>query len=289
MDLKMLEDVPPWEWPRGTGKIIRQTLMDKRADESARVTAAGLAGDITVMDEDMAKALLEVLRNPQESEEIRTRAAISFGPILEEGHMLEFDDPDDVAITEEMFDEIRGALHEIYQDTSLAKELRRRVLEGSVRAPDSWHTEAVRAAYTSGDRDWKLTAVFAMRYITGFDDEILESLKSTDKELHYEAVQAAAEFSVAGAWSHVLALVQNRRTPKPLLLAAIAAVGSIRPAEAQSVLARLGESRDEEISEAVSEALSMAAIDQELLNDEEEDDDEDEDEEDEEDSEGLPN
>jgi hypothetical protein len=61
-----------------------------------------------------------------------------------------------------------------------------------VRAPESWHQNAIRAAYASGDKDRMLTAVFAMRWVRSFDDRILEALKSADPEMHYEAVTAAA-------------------------------------------------------------------------------------------------
>jgi len=136
--------------------------------------------------------------------------------------------------------------------------LRRRILEASVRAPQDWHQEAIAAAYASSDRDWKLTAVFGMRWVQGFDGEILDALKSTDPEIQFEAVSAAGENEVDGAWTHVAGLVENARTPKPLLLAAIDAVSCIRPKEAPEILGDLTDSEDEEIAEAAREALEMS-------------------------------
>lgn len=72
---------------------------------------------------------------------------------------------------------------------------------------------------------------------------------------------------MAAAWSHILAFVRDAATPKSLLLAAIGAVARIRPAEARSVLVDLADSHDEEIAEAVDEAIGMA----ETVSDEEED------------------
>ena len=46
--------------------------------------------------------------------------------------------------------------------------------------------------------------------------------------------------------------------PKPLLLAAIGAVASIRPAEARRILVDLADSGDEEIAEAADEAIALA-------------------------------
>jgi hypothetical protein len=51
------------------------------------------------------------------------------------------------------------------------------------------------------------------------------------------------------------------------LLAAISAVGSIRPAEAGNILVELADSEDEEIAEAAGEAIAAA----EVVSDEEDD------------------
>jgi hypothetical protein len=138
-----------------------------------------------------------------------------------------------------------------------------------VRAPEDWHQNAIRAAYTSGDQEWMLTAVFSMGWVRGFDDQIMEALKSGDAEIHYEAVAAAGNWGLAAAWSHVAALVRDASTPKPLLLAAIGAVASIRPAEARRILADLADSDDEDIAEAADEAIGMAETVSEEEDDEE--------------------
>jgi hypothetical protein len=133
-------------------------------------------------------------------------------------------------------------------------------LEASVRAHQTWHRDAITYAYSSGDKDWMLTAVFSMRWVRGFDDQILAALKSADPEIHYEAVNAAGNGELDAAWSHVVELVNDAATPKPLLLAAIGAVGSIRPAEAGNILVDLADSEDEEIAEAADEAMAMAEV-----------------------------
>jgi HEAT repeat protein len=56
----------------------------------------------------------------------------------------------------------------------------------------------------------------------------------------------------------VTALVEGPTTPKPLRLAAIEALGSIRPQEAMEVSIDLTNSRDEDIAEAAEEALLIA-------------------------------
>jgi HEAT repeat protein len=112
-----------------------------------------------------------------------------------------------------------------------------------------------------------LTAVFSMRWVRGFDDQILLALKSGDPEIRYEAVNAAGNWELDAAWSHIVELLNDAHSPKPLLLAAIGAVGSIRPGEARNILVDLADSEDEEIAEAADEAMMEA----EVASDEEDD------------------
>lgn len=277
MDVKTLQDTPPWEWPEDARETIHRLLLDQRADESDRLLATELAGNTVVMDDEIAGSLLAILRSSAEPERLRGRAAISLGPALEiadtEEVDGEFDDPDAVPVTEPTFHEIQNSLEELYRDEKTPKEVRRRILEASVRAPRDWHLDAIQAAYSSGDKDWMLTAVFGMGWIRGFDRQIMEALESADAHIHYEAVVAAGKQELDAAWPHVAALVEDRSTPKPLLLAAIEAVGEIRPREAGVVLIELHDStHDKEIAEAADEAMQMAEA---MTSGGEDDDDED--------------
>ncbi len=87
---------------------------------------------------------------------------------------------------------------------------------------------------------------------------LLEALDSRNPDIHYEAVVAAGSWEVDAAWPHVAALVTSGETEKPLLLAAIDAVASIRPHEALELLDDLADSDDEDIVAAVDEAMAMA-------------------------------
>jgi hypothetical protein len=267
MDLKTLLDIPPWDWPRDAGRTFRKILIDRGANQSDRLLAAELAGDFTVINDDLAHILLTVVGNDNEPEQLRAKAAISLGPALEQADIDGFEDPDDVPINERTFRNIQDSLEKIYLDNNTPNEVRRRILEASVRAPQTWHRDAIGYAYSSGDKDWMLTAVFSMRWVRGFDDQILAALKSADPEIQYQAVNAAGNWELDAAWPHVVELVNDAHTPKPLLLAAIEAVGSIRPAEAGNILVDLADSEDEEIAEAADEAMAMA----EVVSDEEDD------------------
>jgi hypothetical protein len=202
--------------------------------------------------------LLSIVLSGEESEDLRARAVISLGPALETAYIDEFDDPEDVPISEETFHGIQESLRELYMDTDVPKEVRRRILEGSVRAPQDWHQEAIRDAYSSGDESWRLTAVFGMGYIRGFNTQILEALENENEDIHYEAVCAAGDWEVDAAWSHIASLATTELTDKSLRLAAIEAVASIRPQEAAEILIELTQSDDEDIVDAAYEAMAMS-------------------------------
>ena len=269
MDLKTLKDIPSWEWPEGAGKMFLEILRDDQADEDDRLIAVELAGDFTVINDELADALLTIMCNGDETEEMRGTAAISLGPALDQAYIDDFEDPDDVPITEQTFRRAQETLRKLYVDSHIPKEVRRRILETSVRAPQEWHQNAVRAAYSSGDEAWKLTAVFCMRFVRGFDDQILEALGSQNPDIHYEAVCAAGNWEVDEAWPHIAALLTSEETEKDLLLAAIEAAAFIRPNEAPEIFLDLLDSDDEDIADAVQEAMAMTG---ESWDDEDEDD-----------------
>ena len=249
MDLKTLLDTPPWDWPRDAGRMFRKILNDHRAPESDRLAAAELAGDFTVINDDLSEALLAVVCSTGEPVQLRAKAAISLGPVLEQVETDGFEDSENVSITECTFRNIQDSLQQLYLDNNIPKEVRRRVLEASVRAPETWHQDAIRHAYSSGDKEWMLTAVFSMRWVRGFDDQILVALKSAVPEIHVEAVKAAGNWELDAAWSHVAELINDTHTQKHLLLAAIIAAGSIRPAAAREILADLADSRPDRESQ----------------------------------------
>ena len=226
--------------------------------------------DYTVINDELAAALLSIARNDEESENLRAQAVISLGPILETADFDEFEDPESVPISEETFHGIQESLSELCMDIEVPMEIRRRTLECSARAPQEWHKKAIRDAYSSGDALWRLTAVFCMRYVRGFDAQILEALEAENEDLRYEAVCAAGVWGVDPAWSHITSLATGESTNKLLRLAAIDAVASIRPQEAAEILSELTQSDDEDIVEAAYEAMAMSG----LFPDEDFDDDE---------------
>ncbi|MEN8182411.1 MAG: hypothetical protein ABFS46_07730, partial [Myxococcota bacterium] len=83
MDLKTLKDMPPWDWPKGASKMFLGILRGDEADESDRLLVAELAGDFTVINDELVDVLLSIVRSGEAPEKLRAKAAISLGPVLE--------------------------------------------------------------------------------------------------------------------------------------------------------------------------------------------------------------
>lgn len=275
----MLKDTPPWEWPEDAGELISKVLSDKNAPADERLLAADLAGDNVVMDNEMAPRLLSIIKDTGESEELRSGAAVSFGPSLEYAEMMEFDDfgDEDDLLSEEVFNEVQEAFRILYYDAGTPKLVRRRILEGSVRGPVEWHKEAVREAYSGDDTEWRITAVFCMGYIKGFESEIMESLESKNPEIFYEAVQSAGNWGLKDAWPCIKELLYKEDIDKWVLIAAIEAAATVNPEESVDILMDFQESEDDDIADAAEDALTTAGMAVDDFDDDDFDDDLDDD------------
>jgi hypothetical protein len=253
--VKRLEAMPSWSWPADAAETLLRTFRDRSSHDDERMLAATLAGDVVAMNDEIAAALVELARDGTESEELRGQAAVALGAALEMVDTLEEEDP----FSFKTFEWVQEALKTGYAEAGVPKLVRRRMLEASVRAPRDWHAAATRAAFASGDPEWRLTAVFCMRELRGFECEILEALRSNSPELVFQAVAAAGTWQIDDAWQDVVALVENGATDKDLLIEAIRAIGYIRPDEAPGILEGLVEHEDDDIADAAHEALEAAA------------------------------
>jgi HEAT repeats len=283
MNPSRLREIAPWDWPEGTGSVLLRFLRDRKVDPSERLIAAELAGDLVVLDDEIARALLTAVADEDEGMEVRSTAAISLGPALEafdiaddgESEALDaFGISVEPQLTRALFQEVQKSFRRLYLDTHAPTSVRRAVLEASVRAPQEWHPSAVREAHASGDHAWQVTAVSCMQHFPGFEREILAALASGDPDLEYEAVRAAGAREVTAAFEHIANLISGENVDKSLRLAAIEAIASIRPDEAPEHLWELADSDDEDIADAAQEALALLGAFVENDGDEEDDEDE---------------
>jgi hypothetical protein len=164
--------------------------MNSKAAEPDRLLAAERAGDPAAMNDEPVGALLTVLCGDVKPEKLRAKAAISLGPVLEQADTDGLEDIDEVPITERTFHAIQETLRKTYLDADVPQEVRRRALEASVRAPQDWHFDAIRAVFNSGDEAWQLTATFCNALHARFRGRDLRGA-GENPDIHYEAVCAA--------------------------------------------------------------------------------------------------
>jgi hypothetical protein len=97
-----------------------------------------------------------------------------------------------------------------------------------------------------------------MQYVPGFDAQILASLEDPDARIRAHAVDAAGAHEIAAAWPHVQKLLVPPANDRDLLLSAIEAAPLVAPpGEADSILAELSESDDEDIAAAAEDAITF--------------------------------
>jgi hypothetical protein len=236
----------------------------RSADENARAEARE---ELTMhMDEEMARAFLDIAKSDA-PERVRADTIIGLGPIIDDAGLYFFDidegetpDPDmEPEISRETFDAILGELRAIYEDESQPKLVRRSAIEALVRHPQPWHLDVVGDLAESNDPDWRITSVFAMGYVPGFDDEIVKVLATADGAMLYEAVRAAGRAEVTESAAKIREIATSEQLDSGLRAAAIEALPYVDD-DCDELLEQLADSEDEEIAEAAEAALEEISL-----------------------------
>ena len=233
-----------------------------------------------MMDDDIARAFLRVASGDA-AEEIRSDAIVGLGPIIEEAGMdfsvdeIDFElDPDlGPGISRDTFKSIIAEIRALYENEAQPKLVRRRAFEVLVRDPQPWQSAEIRKHYAGDDPLWKLTAVFGMGYVAGFEKEIAATVASASDHLLYEAVRAASSMEVSSAAQHIRDLATSNRTDRDLRLVAIEALVNVDP-DSEDILLSLTRSRDAEIAETAQGALDELMMTHELDDDFDDEDEE---------------
>lgn len=253
--LRALEEVDAFEWPAESAAVILEALLGSNEEE--RQTALNLAGDLVVMNEPIATALLAILGDRQASPDDRGRAAIALGPALEECDLADWDDVSDVpVISRSLYDTARAALREAWADHENPVVVRRLALEAAVRAPEPWQRAAITEAFRAGDHDWRLCGLFCAGYVSGFEMQVFAALDDEDEAIVMQAVLAASDAQLSLAGPNLLALADSDTTPRALREAAIDALGHVDVPGRERVLSQLVAGDDAGLSDLASFALS---------------------------------
>lgn len=191
-----------------------------------------------------------------ESNAVRAAAVSALGRFLLLG---EYDE-----ISEAQNSQIQDMVANLLMDEQEEVEVRRRALEAIANSSHEIVTDAIEEAYHGDDRFMRVSAVFAMGRTCDerWRDTILRELNSSDPELRYEAARAAGEIGLSEAVPLLgkLAVEPDRETQE----AAIWSLGEIGGSEAMHILSTLAErsqeSDDDELIEAIDDAISSASL-----------------------------
>ena len=228
------------------------------ADEGVRAIAREELA--LAMDDEIARAFLDIASSDAD-EEIRADVIVGLGPIIDEagidygdGEEFEFEAELGPGITQETFGTIVREIRELYESEAQPKLIRRRAMEVLVRDPRPWMAAEIRRHFAGDDQQWKMTSVFAMGYLRGFDDEIAATVSSERDLLLYEAVRSAGRMQVAAAAPRIRELAASESTESDLRLAAIDALPSVDP-DCRELLETLKHSSDAEVADSAAAAL----------------------------------
>jgi HEAT repeat protein len=217
-----------------------------------------------VMDDELAGKLVGIIQSDAGAE-LRGSAAIALGPALEEAFEVGFDDEldndfDIRVLGQSRVVEIQRVLRSMHDDEKQPSLVRRMCLEASVRAPQDWHPAAVLAAHQRSDKDWKMTALFCMGRLPGFEAEILEALSAADSDIVVEAVRSAGLSELNAAGPVILDLAASE-TPEPRVrCAAVEALALLETEGIEELLVSLTESDDESLAQAAFESLEERRV-----------------------------
>ncbi len=260
-------------------KPEQKAIIKALTDPDPEVRDAAHEDLFIEIDDELALAIVAIATG-NAAEEIREEAIVALGPLIEECGSeyrddIEFEFDPDLAppVTRETFREVVKQVRAIYNDGSASKLLRRRALEVLVRDPQPWQSDEVRRHFASGDEEWRLTAIFAMGWLNGFDRELLEAVKSSSGNHLIEAVRAAGDAGLTSAAPRIRELAASDKTERVLRLQAIQALPFVDE-DSFELLEELSQSKRPEIAEAAEDAIDELVIQQRLDDEFDEEDEE---------------
>lgn len=223
------------------------------SDPKARMSAIQLF----MRDEDVE--ILSVLQNiAKEDEDVLVRAtAISgLGMFVLLGEYEEI--PRDKTLS------VQETLAGFWNDSTESLEVRRRALESLANSQHPLVPDAIQVAYDSDDKLLNISAIVAMgrTYDEKWHDIVLSELENEDAKMRYEAVRASGELSLAKAVPMLAQIM--REDDREMKLMVVWALGEIASKQATRVLddiaSELLEDDDEELNEAVEDAISLSSF-----------------------------
>ncbi len=245
-----------------------QTLGTINLDDSD-ATVRATAIDLLWADESLS--LLPRLVDMAESDdstEVRAAAASALGRFILLGEYGEIPEKEVVHAQEVAI----GLLN----DTSEHIDIRRRALEALSNSSLDFVSEAIQDAYDSDEHLMQVSSIFAMgrSYEDHWNEIVLREIRNDDPEIRYEAARAAGELEIEEAIPLLgqLAVIDEREIRQ----VAIWSLGEIGGSQAMRLLTAMAEdaeeAKDEDLLEAIEDAMGYAGLSGADLNFDGEDD-----------------
>lgn len=228
--------------------IFRDALLDT----VAAVRVAALDGLWDATDTRLITPIIRLLQT-DESEEVRAAAAaaLSHYVLLAEWEQIPF--PFSTPIVKALLSE--------YEKPETAVPIKRATLEALGAANHPRVAVLITEAYESDIEEMRISAVFAMgasadrRWLS----TVLAEMENPNAQMRVEAARAASSLGSSDAIAPLERLSEDDDVE--VQLAAVEALGHIGGDAAQEILLRLAEeTEDEELQEAIAEALDEMAL-----------------------------
>jgi HEAT repeat protein len=221
-------------------------FKDRLKDPDARVRCAAIEGLWENEETSLIEPLINLLAHDPAGE-VRVAAAKDLGKFALLAELEK--------VRAGLKDRITGALLGAINDHNQPLEVKRRALESAAPLSLPQVREAIAQAYGSGNRPYKISAVFAMgRNCDPVWLPVLsKEMDSADSALRYEAATAAGDLGEKEAVPLLARLIAD--PDLEVQLAAIKALGKIGAPEAKGSLEACRDNPNEAIREAAEAAL----------------------------------
>jgi HEAT repeat protein len=169
-------------------------------------------------------------------------------------------------MTRDLADRVEERLLQVCRSIHEPLDVRRRALESLSYSSREEVSGLIEDAYYHDAHSMRVSAVFSMGRSADerWTAYVLQELESDDPEMRYEAAQAAGELEIADAVPLLTDLLEVDDIE--LVTTAIWSLGEIGGPEARRALTETAQlSDDEDLLEAIDDALAMAALSEGML------------------------
>ncbi len=143
-------------------------------------------------DDSIGNLLIEIIENKDLSIKIRQEAMSNLASRLDMEIKRKILESKKISFSNNFMKNIEGFFKDMYFNESEDVFLRQACLIASAVFNRAWISEEVEKTYKLGGK-WKTYAIYAMKFVPGFNKEIIESLEDKNQENEIHAIIAAGE------------------------------------------------------------------------------------------------